>query len=222
DKLFALVSALIPLVIGVVVGNLVMGIPIDAKGFHGSLLTLFRPYPLIVGLFVLFAVLWHGANWGVYKTTGKLQEELRGYAFKFWLLTVVFLLLTVIGMKIWAPLRFERLMTPLGLGLTLIILIAGLLDGYLIKKGAEKLAFYISWLAFPLVVFLIYYTMYPYWIISTIDPNFRLSIQQLAASPLTLQAVLGISVILAVIIMVYTLYVYRMFGGKVTEAEGYY
>ncbi|WP_297548778.1 cytochrome d ubiquinol oxidase subunit II [Thermococcus sp.] len=222
DKLFALVSALIPLVIGVVVGNLVMGIPIDAKGFHGSLLTLFRPYPLIVGLFVLFAVLWHGANWGVYKTTGKLQEELRGYAFKFWLLTVVFLLLTVIGMKIWAPPRFERLMTPLGLGLTLIILIAGLLDGYLIKKGAEKLAFYISWLAFPLVVFLIYYTMYPYWIISTIDPNFRLSIQQLAASPLTLQAVLGISVILAVIIMVYTLYVYKMFGGKVTEAEGYY
>ena len=222
DKLFALVSALIPLVVGVVVGNLVMGIPIDANGFHGSLLTLFRPYPLIVGLFILFATIWHGANWGVYKTTGKLQEELRGYAFKFWLLTVVLLLLTVIGMKIWAPLRFERLMTPLGLGLTLVILVAGLLDGHLIKKGEERLAFYISWLAFPLVVFLVYYSMYPYWVISTTDPNFKLSIHDLAASPLTLKAVLGVSVILAVIIMAYTLYVYKMFGGKVTEAEGYY
>ncbi len=222
DKLFAIASALIALVLGVIVGNLIQGIPIDASGFHGSLLTLFRPYPLIVGLFVLFAVMWHGANWGVYKTTGRLQEELRGYAFKFWLLTVVFLLLTVIGMKIWAPLRFERLMTPVGLGLTLIILVAGLFDGYLIKKGEEKLTFYISWLAFPLVVFLVYYTMYPYWVISTTDPNFKLSIHDLAASPLTLKAVLGVSVILAVIIMVYTLYVYKMFGGKVTEAEGYY
>ncbi len=222
DKLFAVVSALIALILGVIVGNLIQGLPLDASGaFKGSLLTLFRPYPLIVGLFVLFAVMWHGANWAVYKTTGKLQETMRGYAFKFWLLTVVFLLLTVIGMKIWAPLRFERLMTPLGLGLTLVILVAGLLDGYLIKKGEEKLTFYISWLAFPLVTFLIYYSMYPYWIISTIS-DFKLDIHDLAASPLTLQAVLGVSVVLAIIIMAYTLYVYRMFGGKVEEATGYY
>ena len=222
DYLFATVSALIALILGVIVGNLIQGIPIDASGFHGSLLTLFRPFPLIVGLFVLFAVMWHGANWAVYKTTGKLQERMRKLAFDFWILMVIFLLLTVIGMKVWAPLRFSRALTPLGLTLTLIILIAAFVDAYLIKKGSERGAFYLSWLAFPLVVYLVYYSMYPYWIISTIDPNFKLSIHALAASPLTLQAVLGMSVILSVIILAYTLYVYKMFGGKVTEAKGYY
>ncbi|WP_456365759.1 cytochrome d ubiquinol oxidase subunit II [Thermococcus sp.] len=222
DYLFAAASALIALILGVIVGNLIQGIPIDTKGFHGSLLTLFRPFPLIVGLFVLFAVMWHGANWAVYKTTGKIQQQMRKLAFDFWILTVVFLLLTVLGMKVWAPSRFDRALTPLGLTLTLIILIAALADGYLIKKGSERGAFYISWLAFPLVVYLVYYSMYPNWVISTTDPKFKLSIHALAASPLTLQAVLGVSVVLAAIIMAYTLYVYKMFGGKVTEAEGYY
>jgi cytochrome d ubiquinol oxidase subunit II len=45
------------LLFGVAFGNIFQGLPMDANGYHGSLLTLLNPYGLLTGLFFVLLFL---------------------------------------------------------------------------------------------------------------------------------------------------------------------
>lgn len=218
DYLLSISSALIALFIGVVAGNLIAGFPISKSGFQGSLLTLFRPLPLITGLFVLSAVLWHGTNWSLLRIEGNVREHLNSLNRKFWISTVALWIILLIAIIIYNGYSTQRAMTPAGLTLAGIITLALVIAGF-IKN--EKLRFAVSFAGFPLVVACVYYSIYPYWIISTEAMEFSLSIYDAASSELTLKSVLFVSILLAVIILAYTAYVYRVLGGPVREPEEY-
>ena len=92
-------SSLIPaLLFGVAFGNIFHGLPMDANGYRGTLVTLLNPYGLITG--VLFVVLFieHGSLWLARKTAGDLKQRMITVANKDWLLlfvlTLVFLIYT--------------------------------------------------------------------------------------------------------------------------------
>src|SRR5512146_641508 len=72
------------LLFGVAFGNIFAGLPMDAAGYHGSLLALLNPYGLLTGvLFVLlFAV--HGSLYAAVKTRGDLSARAAGMATKLW------------------------------------------------------------------------------------------------------------------------------------------
>src|SRR3954453_19118261 len=64
-------SAAIPLVLGIGLGDLVAGLPIDANGdFTGSFADLFTGYGVLTGLTLLALSLLHGASFLALKTTG--------------------------------------------------------------------------------------------------------------------------------------------------------
>jgi cytochrome d ubiquinol oxidase subunit II len=61
DTTFALASALLAVIFGVALGNLLQGLPLDAAGFfQGSFALLLNPYALGVGLLALLALSQHG------------------------------------------------------------------------------------------------------------------------------------------------------------------
>jgi cytochrome d ubiquinol oxidase subunit II len=61
DVAFAVSSALLALILGVALGNLLGGLPLDATGyFQGSFALLLNPYALAVGIFALLALAQHG------------------------------------------------------------------------------------------------------------------------------------------------------------------
>ena len=72
------------LLFGVAFGNIFAGFPMDAAGYHGSLLTLLNPYGLLTGvLFVLlFAV--HGSLYAAVKTRGELSARSAAMATRLW------------------------------------------------------------------------------------------------------------------------------------------
>src|SRR5260370_16538521 len=84
DGAFALSSALLAIVLGAALGNIVRGVPVDASGyFVGPLFTDFRPgrhpgvldwYTVLLGLFALGVLAGHGANYPVWKTAGGRRE----------------------------------------------------------------------------------------------------------------------------------------------------
>jgi len=78
DIAFSCASVSIAFGTGLVLANLVEGIPLDSnKDFVGSFVDFIRPYPILVGLttFALFAM--HGALYLVMKTEGSLHEQLK-------------------------------------------------------------------------------------------------------------------------------------------------
>ncbi len=78
DVVFFVGSALPPLLLGVAVGNIIRGLPLDAAGaYTGGLLGLLTAFPLLVGLLVVAFCLTHGAAWLVLKTEGGLQARSR-------------------------------------------------------------------------------------------------------------------------------------------------
>src|SRR4029077_2992156 len=80
DVSFSVGSVLSSLLIGVALGNLACGIPIDANGeFAGTFLGLLRPYPLLVGVTTVALFMMHGAIYALMKTEGALHDKVRGW-----------------------------------------------------------------------------------------------------------------------------------------------
>lgn len=79
DTAFALGSFLPALLLGVAVGNILRGLPLDADGeFAGSFVGLLNPFALLVGLTSVAMFVQHGSAWLVLKTEDDLRERAAG------------------------------------------------------------------------------------------------------------------------------------------------
>ena len=69
-------SVLAPLLIGIALGDLLAGLPIDsAQNFTGSFWNLFQPYGVWTGVTLVLVCLLHGAAFLSLKTTGEMHER---------------------------------------------------------------------------------------------------------------------------------------------------
>src|SRR5579872_3119255 len=92
DSVFSLSSALLAIVLGTSLGNVVRGVPVDETGFFAiPLFTDLRPgvrpgvfdwYTLLVGVFTLCLLAGHGALYLAWKTSGPVQERSQSAARK--------------------------------------------------------------------------------------------------------------------------------------------
>jgi cytochrome bd ubiquinol oxidase subunit II len=74
-------SALVPLLLGVALGDLLVGLPIAASDeFTGSFRDLLTPYGLWLGLTLLVLCLLHGASFLSLKSAGEVRDRSRGLA----------------------------------------------------------------------------------------------------------------------------------------------
>ncbi len=77
---FSAGSILSSLLIGVAMGNIAWGIPIDDRGeFAGTFWSLLHPYALLLGVTTVALFMMHGAIYALMKTEGPLHDKLRGW-----------------------------------------------------------------------------------------------------------------------------------------------
>ena len=209
DGSFFLGSLLATLLFGVALGNILIGIPIDANGiFTGSFFTLLRPFPILVGLFtVLFAAM-HGALYLNLKTEGELQQRMRVWikrsftcAAVCFVLMAICVLLFVPVVKIWMWGVF--------------ICVAFLAIPRVLSKNRPFIAFLLSSAIIAVLVFLFSFALYPNLVISNISPEYNLNIVNAASSAKTLGVMTWIAAIGVPIVLIYTAAIYRIFRGKV-------
>ena len=80
DVSFSVSSILIAFLMGVALGNIITGIPLDAdKEFAGSFLSLIKPYTVLVGITTVALFMMHGSIYVVMKTEGELQNKIRSW-----------------------------------------------------------------------------------------------------------------------------------------------
>ncbi|MFH0765671.1 MAG: cytochrome d ubiquinol oxidase subunit II [Calditrichota bacterium] len=229
DVGFSLGSIAAALLAGVALGNIACGIPLNEQHeFTGNFLTLLRPYPLLVGLTGLALFALHGALYITLKTEGELQSQARGWAKKASIIFVLgYILMVLATMKYARPMIHPFVRHPWLFIVPLITVLAlyNILKG--IKLRQDYRAFRASCVMIIALMIRFGIGMFPQLILSKPNIANSLDIYNAASSTKTLKTMLIIALIGMPLVIAYTVWIYRVFRGKVdadadvdADAEG--
>jgi len=219
EAAFAVGSFLPALLFGVALGNVVAGVPLDARmEYTGNFFTLLRPLPLVFGLTGLAAFLLQGSAWAALKTTGELQARARRAARTMTDAVGIGCLLSFAAVWLYLPEALKRV--PAWLCGALVWLSLGLLASSL-NKGRDGRAFLFSSTAFLALWGTVGALHYPNFVRAA-DPSLSLTITNASSSALTLKVMLVIALAGMPLVVAFTIYAYRVFRGKAgTAGPGY-
>ncbi len=214
------VSSFLPaLLFGVAFGNIFKGLPMDASGYHGGLISLLNPYGILTGLLFVFLFAVHGALYSTVKTTGDLSDRAFALARMLWipllLIAVVFLGYTAYATKLYdnymkAPVLF---IIPVVAVLALVAV-----QAFMFYKKPLK-AFTASCITIVFVVLTGVAGLFPNLIPSSLDPAYSLTIFNSSSSQYTLRIMTVVAFIFVPTVIAYKIWVYRIFRAPVTEKD---
>ena len=214
---FSVGSILSALLIGVALGNIAWGIPIDANGeFAGTFLGLLKPYPLLVGITTVALFMMHGAIYGVMKTEGALHDKLRVWTMRCIIFFVICAAMTTMATLLYAPhiaARVKENPWLFSIVLANMLAIANIPREF--HHGRDGFAFVSSCAAMISLMALFAIDLYPNMVYSWPKPEDSLTIYNAASSSKTLGIMLIIACIGVPIVIAYTICIYWIFRGKV-------
>jgi cytochrome d ubiquinol oxidase subunit II len=212
------------LLFGVAVGNAVVGVPIDQQGaYHGSFFTLLRPAPLLMGLVGVFMFLMHGTAYLLRKTDGEVFELAKKWAYISFFGYIITLIIADFILAITAPYLYHNYFEYFLFWLAPALIVIGLILYFKnLTGGNYDKVIYGSTLVTLGTVLTIALASYPVLMRSTMDEKFNLTIWNSASSHLTLTVMLIATLIFMPMVITYTIYVYKVFKGKVSAEGGYH
>jgi len=214
---FAAGSVLSALLIGVAMGNIAWGIPIDDRGeFAGSFLGLLHPYPLLLGVTTVALFMMHGAIYGLMKTEGELHDKLRRWAMNSIIFFVVCAAMTTMATLLYVPHMAAQIRSHpwlFSIAIANMLCIANIPREF--YHGRDFQAFLSSCLAMLTLMILFGINQYPNMVFSTPHPENSLTIYNAASSQKTLHIMLIIACIGIPVVLAYTACIYWIFRGKV-------
>jgi cytochrome bd ubiquinol oxidase subunit II len=217
DYVFFLASLLLALLLGVALGNVILGLPVNAHGdISIGILQILSPFALLVGVTTIFMFAMHGAIYLTMKTDGDLNQRVHRWLPR--LMTAFFVLntLVVLGtllLQLQVTKRYLNQIWPIILpALALGALIA---SWYLVQHGRAFPGFVASAAVIALLIGSVAAGIYPNLLLSTISPSYNLTIFNAASGPNTLTVMLIFAIIGMPIVLLYTAGVYYIFQGKV-------
>jgi cytochrome bd ubiquinol oxidase subunit II len=217
DVSFAVSSVLVALLIGVALGNIALGIPVDEHGeFAGTFFSLLRPYPLLVGVTTVALFMMHGAIYGVMKTEGELHDKLRVWAMHCIIFFVICAVTLTMATLLFVPHMAARVKEHPWL---FTVALANMLSIANIPRefhhGNDGRAFLSSCAAIITLMALFALNIFPNMVYSLPNPENSLTIYNAASSSKTLGIMLVIACIGVPIVIAYTVSIYWIFRGKV-------
>jgi cytochrome d ubiquinol oxidase subunit II len=217
DVSFSVGSILSSLLIGITLGNIAWGIPVDANGeFAGTFLGLLTPYPLLVGVTTVALFMMHGAIYGVMKTEGELHDKLRVWAMRCIIFFVICAVTLTMATLLYVPHMAARVHDNpwlFSIALANMLSIANIPREF--HRKNDWLAFLSSCGAMITLMALFALDAYPNLIYSLPNPENSLTIYNAASSSKTLGIMLVIACIGIPIVLAYTVCIYWIFRGKV-------
>ncbi|MDD5350973.1 MAG: cytochrome d ubiquinol oxidase subunit II [Chthoniobacteraceae bacterium] len=214
---FSAGSVLSALLIGVALGNITVGIPLDAgQEYTGGFLSLLRPYPLLLGVTTVALFAQHGAIYGVLKTEGELHEKLRRWANRSLVLFAVCYLAVTVATLLYAPHMTVTLRAhPWLFAIAALNVLAIANVPFQLARGRDFLAFLSSSAAMLCLMALFGIGMFPHMVYSLPNPEHSLTLANAASSQKTLGVMLIVALIGVPLVLTYTISIYRIFRGKV-------
>jgi cytochrome d ubiquinol oxidase subunit II len=204
-------SLLIPLLIGVGLGDLLVGLPINSShDYTGNFFDLLTPYGLWTGLTILGLCLLHGATFLMLKTTDDVRERARAISRPLGWIAVAL----VVGFVIWTRIVVGHTQVPGPV--EILALIAVIFAARLARsEHHEGLAFTASATAIAATVGSIFIDLYPNVMVSSTSSVFNLSVNNAASGHYALAAMTIVTVVCLPLVLLYQGWSFYVFRARV-------
>ncbi|MGK9459899.1 cytochrome d ubiquinol oxidase subunit II [Streptomyces sp. G6] len=203
-------TSLIPAFLwGVAFGNIVRGVKIDRDmEYVGSVWELLDPYALLGGLVTLTLFTFHGTVFTALKTVGDIRERARTLALRIGLVTAVLAL---------AFLLWTQAASGDGKSLVaLVVAVAGLVVALVANQaGREGWAFALSGVTIVAAVAMLFLTLFPNVMPSTLDADWSLTVTNASSSPYTLKIMTWLAVVATPVVLLYQGWTYWVFRKRI-------
>lgn len=222
DWVFSISSIVAIVLFGVAVGNVLSGLNLDKSGnYIGTFFDLLNPYSILVGVLAFFMLSYQGTVWLFLKTEGEFQQKAKNWAKIYWSgYLILFAICTLLAYVLHKNLFHNYLAHPLMFAIPLLALIFMLASIIRIQRNQALCAIIASSLSIAMIILTAYLSLFPNLIIAK-NPAYSLNIYNAASSQLTLETMLIIALIGMPLVLIYTIYSYRIFHGKTKIEEGY-
>jgi cytochrome d ubiquinol oxidase subunit II len=219
DWAFGLGSLASALLLGLVVGNVVRGVPIG-PGFawKGSFLGLLNPYAILIGIVSCTLLFMHGAVYLWMKTEGEFSDRLSRIALYAYCVFLLLYGVAIAATVFVSPFLFRKAASLVFLGFTGLLGTALASIPIMIRTRRKGVAFLASSATIALMIIAVASSVYPVLVPSSLNPELSLTIYNAASTPGTLVLVLAIALIGIPIMLGYTFAVYRVFRGPTRAA----
>ncbi len=208
-------SLLPALLWGVAVGNLMRGFAIEADmNYYGGLFPLLNPYSILGGLVFVALFTMHGANFLKLKAPEVIAKRADKVGFVAWIvatvLTVAFVVWTFFATDILTKSGVNGLIPA---ALAAVALLA---TGFLGKAGKERWAFVTGSLTVVFATIMVFAGLYPRILISSLNPDWSLTIANASSSPYTLKIMTIVVCIFLPFVLAYLIWTFWIFRKRVS------
>jgi cytochrome d ubiquinol oxidase subunit II len=208
-------SLLIPLLIGVGLGDLLAGLPINSsQDFTGDFFDLLTPYGLWTGLTLLSLCLLHGATFLSLRTEDPVRERARSLARPLgWAASAL-----VVGFVIWTLSVTGH--TDVPGPVQVLAVIAVIFAVRLASTDSEGWAFTSSAVAIAATVGSLFIELYPHVMVSSTNAAYDLTVSNAASGSYALKVMTIVTVLLFPVVLLYQGWSFYVFRGRVKAPPG--
>ncbi|MFQ3670052.1 MAG: cytochrome d ubiquinol oxidase subunit II [Verrucomicrobiia bacterium] len=221
---FCLSSISCAFLIGVAIGNIAWGIPLDDhQEYAGSFLDLLHPYALLIGVTTVALFMMHGTIYLIMKTEGDLNARIRTWVNPTIIFFIICYALATAATLLHAPHLADPFRTHPWLGLVVLFNMLAIANiPREMHHGREFFAFLSSCAAIVSLMVLFGLGMHPNLVYSYPDTENSLNVLNAASSQKTLGIMLIVAVLGIPLVLAYTVSIYWVFRGKVKlDAHSY-
>jgi len=199
---------------GVAFAVLVRGLPVDANGHvHLSIGDVLNAYTLLGGLATGGLFLLYGAVFVALKTSGPIRDD--AHRFAVWLSLPVTGLVAVFGL--WTQLAHGKSWTWAVLAVAVIAQLAAV--AVIWWRASDGWAFLCIALVVAAVVILLFGSLYPNLVPSTLNEQWNLTIYNASSTPYTLKIMTWVTAFFAPLTVVYQAWTYWVFRQRISTDQ---
>jgi cytochrome bd ubiquinol oxidase subunit II len=207
-------SLLAPLLIGVALGDLLHGLPINAhQEYTGSFFDLLQPYALLTGVTLVLICMLHGATFLSLKTTGDMRERAGRLARRVAPVTGA----AVVAFAIWTHVTASStfFLNPIEL-LAVLAVIAAV---WLVYEHREGFAFAATTVTMASCILSIFTGLYPNVMVSSTNAAYSLTVHNTASGAYSLKVMTVVVVIFLPFVLAYQTWTYYVFRRRISQQE---
>ncbi|MBX7435354.1 cytochrome d ubiquinol oxidase subunit II [Mycobacterium sp. Y57] len=196
---------------GVAFAILLRGLPIDADGnAHTGVGDVLSPYTLLGGLATASLFIFYGAVFIALKTSGSVHDD----AYRFGRILSVPVIVLAGGFGLWTQVAYGKSWTWLALAAAVVALLVAV--GLVWRDSGEGWAFLSMVVVIAAVAVLIFGSMYPTLLPSTLDPDWSVTIYNGSSTPYTLRIMTWASLALLPLVLGYQAWSYWVFRKRIS------
>jgi cytochrome d ubiquinol oxidase subunit II len=211
-------SLLPPLLWGVALANLMRGVPIDAKmNYVGTFWDLISLYSVTAGVSIVLLFMLHGALFLTLKTEGAIRDRARAFALRIgaWttLMLFVFVILSYVETDMFTRHGIDPGAVPILAGLALFSV------QFFLKAKRDGWAFIMTGITITLSTITVFMDLFPRVMISSLNPNWSLTIYNASSSDYSLKVMTIIAVSVIPFVLAYQIWSYWVFRKRVMHSD---